>query len=127
MLMNNNALNAYRSVSENTGGMDGSHIVALLLDGCKSRSKSAADAIAAGDQQAKHLHISKALDIVNQGLIAHLDMSYPVSKDLYAAYGAASLKLIDANFRDDAQAALDAAAAFESLREAFDELSRRAR
>ena len=104
------AASAYASVNLESrasaaGGVD---LVILLMEGILDRIKLAKTAIAQRDIMQKIKHLNKALEIISEGLRAHLDMQAggELARNLDDLYAYCSVRLLHANSRNDV-AALD--------------------
>ena len=104
------AASAYASVNLDSratasGGVD---LVILLLEGILDRIKLAKTAIAQRDVGQKIKHLNKALEILTEGLRAHLDVAAggEIARNLDNLYAYCSVRLLHANSRNDV-AALD--------------------
>ena len=115
--------NVYRQVGVQTGVDNASphQLVQMLLDACHDSLAQARGAIAAGDVQAKGRAIGRAARIVEEGLKASLDLSAggPLAADLNDLYAYISLRLTQANLRNDAAALDECMALMQPLREAW--------
>jgi flagellar protein FliS len=104
------AASAYASVNlesraNSSGGAD---LVILLIEGVLDRVKLAKLAIAQRDIMQKITHINKALDIISEGLRAHLDVRAggEIAQNLDDLYAYCLVRLLHANSKNDV-AALD--------------------
>jgi flagellar protein FliS len=104
------AASAYASVSlesraNASGGVD---LVILLIEGILDRIKLARLAIGQRDIAQKVKHLNKALEIISEGLRAHLDVAAggEIARNLDDLYAYCSVRLLHANARNDV-AALD--------------------
>jgi len=96
---------AYQSVGieSRVAGSNAHELVTLLFDGFLERVQLAKLAIAQGDLGLKVRHINKAIEILSEGLRAHLDTEAggELAQNLDALYHYCSFRLIDANVRND--------------------------
>jgi flagellar protein FliS len=104
------AASAYASVNleSRANASGGVELVILLIEGVLDRIKLAKQAIAQRDIQQKIKHINKALDIISEGLRAHLDVSAggEIAQNLDDLYAYCQVRLLHANSKNDV-AALD--------------------
>ncbi len=102
---NSRAASAYQRIHVETGmhTMDQHQIVSLLLDGVLSSLNTARGALARGDIPAKCSAISKALKIIEEGLMTGLDTvdGGELASNLEALYDYSVNRLISANSRND--------------------------
>ncbi|GAB4476809.1 MAG: hypothetical protein OHK0044_22850 [Burkholderiaceae bacterium] len=120
----------YRRVGVDSGvaAADPHRLVLMLFDGALEAIKLAAAHIAAGNVAEKGRALGKAVRIVEEGLKASLDKDAggPLAKQLAALYDYASLRLLQANLKND-QAALDEAGRLlADLRDAWARIGDRA-
>ena len=104
------AASAYATVNlesraTSTGGVD---LVILLLEGILDRIKLARQAMDQRDIGQKVKHLNKALEIISEGLRAHLNVGAggEIARNLDDLYAYCSVRLLHANARNDV-AALD--------------------
>jgi flagellar protein FliS len=104
------AASAYASVNlesraNSSAGVD---LVILLMEGVLDRIKLAKLAIGQRDISQKVKHLNKALEIISEGLRAHLDVAAggEIARNLDDLYAYCSVRLLHANARNDV-AALD--------------------
>ncbi|WP_116366343.1 flagellar export chaperone FliS [Parahaliea mediterranea] len=78
-------------------------LIEMLFDGAESAIRTARLHLEKGDRAAKGLAISKALDIVNNGLLAALDEEQggEIAAQLAALYDYVGRLLLKANLHDD--------------------------
>ena len=97
--------NAYNSVHVETGvqGADAHQLVAMLLDGALSAIAAAVAALERGDIAAKCKAVSKAVNIVDEGLRGALDMTAggQVALTLHDLYSCLLVRLTQANAAND--------------------------
>jgi flagellar protein FliS len=104
------AASAYASVGleSRASSSSGVDLVILLIEGVLDRVKLARAAMAQRDIGQKIKHINRALEIISEGLRAHLDMAAggEIAVNLDDLYAYCSVRLLHANSRNDL-AALD--------------------
>ena len=104
------AASAYATVNveSRSGGSGGVDLVILLIEGILDRVKLAKAAIGQRDIAQKIKHLNKALEIISEGLRAHLDIAAggEIAANLDDLYAYCSVRLLHANSRNDV-AALD--------------------
>ncbi len=95
-------------VETRVSGADPHQLVALLFDGYMEAVAQARGAMRAGQLEAKGLAVGRAVRIVEEGLRAGLDLRAggQLARDLDDLYAYLTLRLTQANLRDD-EAALD--------------------
>jgi len=102
------AASAYASVNieSRASAAGGVELVILLIEGILDRVKLAKAAIAQRDIMAKVKHINKTLEIISEGLRAHLDVAAggELAQNLDDLYAYCSVRLLHANARNDVQA-----------------------
>lgn len=100
-----NAASAYAQVGVQTGAMSASphKLIAMLYDGARGAIARAKFHMEAGEIVAKGNAISKAIEIIDNGLRAVLDHSAggEIAADLEALYDYMSRRLMLANVRND--------------------------
>lgn len=118
------ALASYGAVRTQGGVMDASpsELIAMLLDGCIERLKSAEFHIQNGNIQARNTAIQKASNIII-ALRDSLDLKQggELAENLDALYTYALQKLIEANTRNQAEAAAEVAGMLAEIRSAWQE------
>ena len=96
---------AYNSIHVETGvqGADAHQLVTMLLDGALSAIAAAVAAIERGDVPGKCKAVSKAVNIVDEGLRGALDMQAggQVAITLHDLYSCVLLRLTQANIKND--------------------------
>jgi flagellar protein FliS len=114
---------AYRQVGIETGvaGASAHQLVQMLLDGLSDVIAQAKGALAVGDIEAKCRTITRAVRIVDEGLKASLDFERGsgLAQDLSDLYGYITLRLTQANLRNDAAALDECLRLIQPLREAW--------
>ena len=121
---------AYARVGVETGAMSASphQLICMLFDGAQSTIGMARHHMATGDIGARGQAISKAIDIVDNGLKAALDAKTAgpegeaLVANLSALYGYIIQRLLQANLRNDTQALDEADALLESIASAWREI-----
>jgi len=115
--------NLYARVGVETGvsGASPHRLVAMLFDGFAESIATAKGAMANGQIEAKGRAIARAFRIVDEGLKASLDMAAggTLARDLDELYAYISLRLTQANLRNDAAALDECLAVMQPLREAW--------
>ena len=95
---------AYRQVDVETGvsGASPHQLVTMLFDGFNAAVAQARGALASGDIETKCKAVTRAVRIVDEGLKASLDAAGgELSANLGALYAYISLRLTEANLRND--------------------------
>ena len=117
------AASAYASVNlesraNTSGGID---LVILLIEGVLDRVKLAKAALAQRDIAQKIKHINKALEIVSEGLRAHLDVAAggEIAQNLDDLYAYCQVRLLHANSKNDVQALDEISSLFSPLLSAW--------
>ncbi len=117
------AASAYASVNlesraNTSGGID---LVILLIEGVLDRVKLAKAAIAQRDIAQKIKHVNKALEIVSEGLRAHLDVAAggEIAQNLDDLYAYCQVRLLHANSKNDVQALDEISSLFSPLLSAW--------
>ena len=99
------AASAYQRVSVETAVSEASphQLVNLLLEGLLSNIGSARVALKRGDLVTKGIQIGKAVRILDEGLKPALDLAKggDIAANLNGLYGYCSLRLTEANLRND--------------------------
>ena len=113
----------YRQVGLETSitGASAHHLVTLLLDGFLEALTEARGAMQAKDMAAKAKALSRAIGIVDEGLRASLNVEAggELAINLRDLYGYISLRLTQANLRNDSQAIDECAQLIQPVREAW--------
>jgi flagellar protein FliS len=111
--------NAYRAIGIETGvdSTDPLGLVVMLYDGAIQAIVKAENALASGAIETRGAVTSKAIDIINFGLSASLDLQVggPLAESLYALYAYMGRRLFAANLTGDP-------AAYAEVRELLVEL-----
>lgn len=116
---------AYRSVGVETGvGAASPHkLVAMLYDGLLDTLAEARGAMRAGQIQAKGNALTRAVRIVDEGLKAALSPAGgELAGNLDALYGYISVRLTQANLRNDESAIDECVQLIEPLRDAWNSI-----
>ncbi|WP_423821858.1 flagellar export chaperone FliS [Salinisphaera sp. SPP-AMP-43] len=102
------AAQAYASVGLQSGAMSATphQLIVMLFDGAQGALRKAGYALAAGDVSARGMALSKAIDIIERGLRAALDMERggELAERLDSLYDYMVRRLMHANLRNDAEA-----------------------
>jgi flagellar protein FliS len=122
--------NAYARIGTETGAMSASphQLITMLFDGAKTAITMARHHMASGDIVAKGNAISKAINIVDNGLKASLDAraageaGAALVGNLSALYGYIVQRLLYANLRNDPQALDEADGLLENIASAWREI-----
>jgi flagellar secretion chaperone FliS len=113
----------YRQVGVETGVASASahRLVQMLFDGFVDAVAQAKGALANGQIELKCRAVSRAARIVDEGLKANLDISSggALAADLTDLYAYVTLRLTQANLRNDTQALDECLALMQPLREAW--------
>lgn len=117
------AINAYATVGVQTGAMSASphKLIAMLYDGARSAIARAKFHLEAGDVPARGNAISKAIDIIDNGLRAVLDhrTGGDIAANLEALYEYMTRRLLLANVRSDVTLLNEVDALLENLATAW--------
>lgn len=120
------AASAYASVGlESRAAGSGSHeLVIMLFEGLLERISLAKVAIEARDVAGKVKRIDKALQILNEGLRTHLDVKSggELAQNLDALYEYCSMRLVQANARNDVAALSEVYGLIEPILEAWKQM-----
>ena len=115
--------NMYRDVGVNTSVevADPHRLVAMLFDGFMDAVAQARGALQAGDIERKGREISRAARIIEEGLKAGLNLEAggDLAADLNDLYAYVTLRLTQANLRNDDQALQECRRLIEPLRDAW--------
>ncbi|WP_251978223.1 flagellar export chaperone FliS [Salinicola avicenniae] len=103
---------------------DPHRLIVMLFDGAQAAINSARLAIEDGNRAAKGAAISKAIDIVNNGLAASLDHSRggEIVANLDRLYSYIARTLLQANLRDDISKLNEAASLLDNIGSGWKEL-----
>ena len=114
---------AYRTVGVETGVAAASphRLVTMLFDGFGDALAQARSAMTRREIEAKGAAITRAVRIVDEGLRANLDHAAggKLAQDLAALYGYVSVRLTEANLRNDPALLDECAALMEPVRSAW--------
>lgn len=121
---------AYARVGVESSAMSASphQLIVMLFDGAKTAIAMARHHMAGGDVQAKGNAISKAIDIVDNGLRASLDAQAAGAEgaslvaNLTALYAYIVQRLLQANLRNDAAALDEAESLLDNVASAWREI-----
>ncbi|AQV98920.1 flagellar export chaperone FliS [Cupriavidus necator] len=118
-----NAVNIYAQVGTQTAAMDASphKLITMLYDGARAAIARAKFHLEAGEVPARGNAISKAIDIIDNGLRAVLDHQAggEISADLEALYEYMVRRLMLANLRKDISLLNEVDALLENLASAW--------
>jgi flagellar protein FliS len=118
--------NAYRQVGVQTSVDAASphRLVAMLFDGFIENVLRAKAAIAQGQIEQRGLAIGRALRIVDEGLKGSLDLKAggALASDLADVYAYVTLRLTQANLRNDVTALDECQAVMQPLRQAWESI-----
>jgi flagellar protein FliS len=121
---------AYRTIGVETGvdGASPHRLVAMLFEGFGDALAQARTAMSKREIEAKCRAITKAVRIVDEGLRANLDVvaGGKLARDLADLYGYITIRLTQANLRNDPAALDECAALMEPVRQAWAAIDPRA-
>ena len=121
------AASAYQRVSVETAVSEASphQLVNLLLEGLLSNIGSARVALKRGDLVTKGIQIGKAVRILDEGLKPALDLAKggDIAANLNGLYGYCSLRLTEANLRNDDAALGDVIRVIEPVADGWKQIS----
>jgi flagellar protein FliS len=121
--MNAIAAKAYKQVAVETSVLDNDphRMILMLYDGALESVRRAAVFLREGRPAEKGRLLGRALRIVDEGLKASLDRKVggALAQDLAALYDYLSLRLLQANLRNDAQALAEVERLLAELRSAW--------
>ncbi|HEY5763202.1 MAG TPA: flagellar export chaperone FliS [Rhodocyclaceae bacterium] len=130
MFGNYNAVSAYKSVGVDSAvtAADPHKLILLLLDGGLSAISIAKGAMAQGQVAGKGEAISKAIDIVENGLRASLDKEQggELALQLDLLYEYMGRRLLHANVKNDSAALDEVSALLREIHAAWSEIRKRA-
>jgi len=119
--------NVYTRVGLETEVHDASphRLIAMLFDGLFSNLAQAEGAIQQGQREIKAHALMRAVRILDEGLKAGLDVKAggELAGQLDALYGYASLRLTQANLRDDLEAIREVRRLIEPVRDAWTQIA----
>lgn len=104
---------------------DPHRLILLLFQGAESGVALAKESIHQNNLFAKSQAISKAIDIINNGLIASLDKKAggDLAEKLAALYEYMSMRLLHANLKNDINALDEVATLIAEIRSAWEEIT----
>lgn len=119
---------AYRAIGIETGvaAADPLGLVVMLYDGAIQAIIRAETCLAQGEIEARGVYTSKAIDIINQGLLASLDVRVggALAEGLWALYEYMGRRLVAANMSGDLSVYAEVRTLLGDLRGAWIELRR---
>jgi len=119
---------AYKRVGIDTAvaSADPHQMILMLYDGALEAVRRATAYLQAGQPAEKGQMLGKAIRIVEEGLKASLDRAAggKLAQQLAALYDYVSLRLLQANLRNDAQALAEVARLLEDLRSAWAQIGK---
>ncbi|HDL6961646.1 TPA: flagellar export chaperone FliS [Yersinia enterocolitica] len=122
-MYNRSGSQAYATVGLESGVMSASphQLIVMLFDGAQSALVRARILMNQGDIPAKGAALSKAINIINNGLIAGLDLEKggELAENLSALYDYMSRRLLHANLHNDEQAITEVLALLENIADAW--------
>lgn len=122
-MYNRSGSQAYAQVGLESGVMSASphQLIVMLFDGAQSALVRARILMNQGDIPAKGAALSKAIDIINNGLNAGLDLEKggEMAENLSALYDYMSRRLLHANLHNDEQAITEVLALLENIADAW--------
>ncbi|WP_145586538.1 flagellar export chaperone FliS [Yersinia kristensenii] len=122
-MYNRSGSQAYAQVGLESGVMSASphQLIVMLFDGAQSALVRARILMNQKDIPAKGAAISKAIDIINNGLNAGLDLAKggEMAENLSALYDYMSRRLLHANLHNDEQAITEVLALLENIADAW--------
>lgn len=122
-MYNRSGSQAYAQVGLESGVMSASphQLIVMLFDGAQSALVRARILMNQGDIPAKGAAISKAIDIINNGLNAGLDLEKggEMAENLSALYDYMSRRLLQANLHNDEQAINEVLALLDNIADAW--------
>ena len=92
-----NAINAYMTVAEDIHCYDPAQIIRMLLDSAIDAIEKTKEALLIENAASATHHLTRAMNIVAEGLAPPLDMEFPVSKTILLSYEIAIQNLLMAN------------------------------
>jgi flagellar protein FliS len=123
---NTRGVNAYAKVGLETGVSAASphKLIVMLFDGALAAIATAGAQMAAGNVQEKGKAISKAIQIVDNGLRASLDREAggEIAANLDALYDYMSRQLLKANIENDRQALEEVRGLLSDLRDTWNQI-----
>ncbi|RJS95195.1 flagellar export chaperone FliS [Salinisphaera sp. Q1T1-3] len=120
------AARAYANVGLSSGAMSASphQLIVMLFDGAQGALRKAEYALSVGDVGGRGSALSKAIDIIERGLRAALDMERggTLAERLDALYDYMIRRLMQANLRGDAEAISEVARLLEEIGSAWKQI-----
>ncbi|GAA4873814.1 flagellar export chaperone FliS [Paenibacillus vulneris] len=113
--------NKYRETSVQT--MTPAQLLIMLYDGAIRFAKKGVEAVKQKNYQEANNSFIRVQEIINE-LVASLDHSYPISKDLLHLYDYFLRKMIEANIKKDIQPALEVIDHLVELKETWIQASK---
>lgn len=127
MFASRNAASTYAQVGVETGvGSASPHkLVLMLYDGAIVALSSAKRHLAENDIAAKGQDLSKAIEIISNGLCASLDIKAggELAERLYSLYDYMTIRLLHANLHNDLPAIEEVSRLLGELRSAWEEIA----
>lgn len=122
-----NAISAYQKVSVDAAVevADPHRLILLLFSGAQAAVGKARAAIGQNEIAEKGAAISKAIDIISNGLKVSLDLQHggDIAARLDALYDYMVLRLINANLKNDLKALEEVSSLLEEIHSAWREIS----
>ncbi|CNI29156.1 MULTISPECIES: flagellar export chaperone FliS [Yersinia] len=122
-MYNRSGSQTYAQVGLESGVMSASphQLIVMLFDGAQSALVRARILMTQGDIPAKGAEISKAINIINNGLSAGIDIEKggELAENLSALYDYMSRRLLHANLYNDEQAIDEVASLLENIADAW--------
>lgn len=126
MSVSSRAAASYRSVGAESvvHGASPHQLIVLLFDGALRSIGRAKEAMRRRDIATKGREITQAVNIIQEGLIAHLDMNRggEIAANLLRLYEYAMLRLAQANLRNDEQALDEVSQLIETVSKGWAEI-----
>lgn len=127
MFASSNPTSAYAQVGIETGVAAASphKLILMLFDGAIMALGTAQRHMSEGDIPAKGQNISKAIEIITNGLRASLDLEAggELAERLYALYDYMTVRLLHANLHNDLAAIEEVSRLLGELRSAWEEIA----
>lgn len=122
-----NASQAYAKVGLESAVMSASphQLIVLLFDGAKSAMVRARILMQQGDIAGKGMALSKAINIITNGLKVGLDMEQggELAKNLADLYDYMTRRLLQANLHNDQQAIMEVESLLDNIADAWRQIS----
>ncbi|CNL26665.1 flagellar protein FliS [Yersinia frederiksenii] len=122
-MYNRSGSQTYAQVGLESGVMSASphQLIVMLFDGAQNAPGRARILMTQGDIPAKGAEISKAINIINNGLSAGIDIEKggELAENLSALYDYMSRRLLHANLYNDEQAIDEVASLLENIADAW--------